>query len=47
MLTGRADQAYKVTTIRDDACGDGLVDLVDREFVPDGSNQLWFTDITY
>jgi hypothetical protein len=27
---------YKTTTIRDDAGGDGLVDLVEREFVPDG-----------
>jgi putative transposase len=39
---------YKATTIRDDAAGnDGLVDLVERDFVPDGSDQLWFTDITY
>jgi putative transposase len=39
---------YKATTIRDDeAGGDGLVDLVQREFVPDGPDQLWFTDITY
>lgn len=26
---------------------DGLIDLVGREFVPYGPNQLWFTDITY
>jgi len=37
---------YRVTTIRDDG-GAGLVDLVEREFVPDGPDQLWFTDITY
>lgn len=38
---------YRVTTVRDDAGGDGLVDLVGRDFVPDGPNQLWFSDITY
>lgn len=38
---------YRGTTIQDEANGDGLVDLVGREFVPDGPNQLWFTDITY
>lgn len=38
---------YKTTTIRDDTNGDGLVDLVQRDFVPDGPDQLWFTDITY
>lgn len=38
---------YKVTTLRDDANLDGLVDLVGRDFVPEGLNQLWFTDITY
>lgn len=39
---------YKTTTIRDaDAGSDGLVDLVERDFVPDGPDQLWFTDITY
>jgi transposase InsO family protein len=35
------------TTIQDNANNDGLVDLVGRKFVPDGPNQLWFTDITY
>jgi putative transposase len=38
---------YRVTTVQDKASGDGLVDLVGREFVPDGPCQLWFTDITY
>jgi transposase InsO family protein len=38
---------YKATTHRDDVNDDGLVDLVGRDFVPDGPNQLWFTDITY
>jgi putative transposase len=38
---------YRATTLRDDANPDGLVDLVGRDFVPEGPNQLWFTDITY
>jgi putative transposase len=38
---------YKATTVRDDAGNDGLVDLVERNFVPDGPDELWFTDITY
>jgi putative transposase len=38
---------YRATTIQDNANSDGLVDLVGREFVPDGPNELWFTDITY
>lgn len=38
---------YKATTVQDDANSDGLVDLVERDFVPNGPNQLWFTDITY
>jgi putative transposase len=38
---------YKATTVRDGAGGGGLVDLVDRDFVPDGPDELWFTDITY
>ena len=38
---------YRATTVRDDANSDGLVDLVERDFVPDGANQLWFSDITY
>ena len=37
---------YRATTIRDEANSDALVDLVGREFMPDGPNQLWFTDIT-
>lgn len=38
---------YKATTVRDEVNPDGLVDLVGRDFVPDGRNQLWYTDITY
>ena len=38
---------YRAMTVRDEANPEGLVDLVGREFVPDGPNQLWFTDITY
>jgi transposase InsO family protein len=38
---------YRATTVRDEANPNGLVDLVGRAFVPDGPNQLWFTDITY
>ncbi|HZC02897.1 MAG TPA: IS3 family transposase, partial [Gammaproteobacteria bacterium] len=38
---------YRATTVRDEANPEGLVDLVGREFVPQGPNQLWFTDITY
>jgi putative transposase len=38
---------YRATTVQEDAGGDGLVDLVGRDFVPDGPNRLWFTDITY
>jgi putative transposase len=47
-LTCVHPKPYKTTTIRDDAAGGGgLVDLVEREFVPDGPDQHWFTDITY
>lgn len=38
---------YRATTVPPEANPAGLVDLVGREFVPDGPNQLWFTDITY
>lgn len=38
---------YRATTVQDEANSDGLVDLVGRDFVPAGPNQLWFTDITY
>jgi putative transposase len=38
---------YRVTTVQDEANGDGLVDLVGREFVPDAENELWYGDITY
>ena len=46
-LTCVHPRPYRATTIGDEANSDGLVDLVGREFVPDGPNQLWFTDITY
>jgi transposase InsO family protein len=46
-LTCVHPRPYRATTVRDEANPDGLVDLVDRDFVPDGPNQLWFTDITY
>lgn len=38
---------YRVTTVQDGAGGGGLVDLVDRDFVPDSENELWYGDITY
>lgn len=38
---------YKTTTVADEANSHGLVDLVGRDFVPEGPDQLWFTDITY
>jgi hypothetical protein len=38
---------YKVTTVRDPANAAGLVDLVGRDFVPEGRDQLWYGDITY
>ena len=40
-------RSYRATTVRDETSPEGLVDLVGREFVPDGPDQLWFTDITY
>lgn len=46
-LTCVHPRPYRVTTVRDEANPDGLVDLVGREFEPDGPNELWFTDITY
>jgi putative transposase len=46
-LTCVHPRPYRATTIQDKASSDGLVDLVGREFVPAGPNQLWFTDITY
>ena len=46
-LTCVHPRPYRATTIQDGANSDGLVDLVGREFVPAGPNQLWFTDITY
>ena len=38
---------YKVTTVQDPANAAGLVDLVGRDFVPPGRNELWYGDITY
>ena len=38
---------YKATTVQDPANEDGLVDLVGRDFVPPGKNELWYGDITY
>ena len=38
---------YKATTLQDPANAAGLVDLVGRDFVPAGKNQLWYGDITY
>lgn len=39
---------YKRTTIQDPGrAGGGLLDLVDRDFVPEGPDQLWYGDITY
>lgn len=37
----------KVTTVQDDANGDGLVDLVGREFATAAESELWYGDITY
>ena len=45
-LTCVHPRPYRATTIQDEANSDGLVDLVGREFVPEGPNELWFTDIT-
>ena len=38
---------YKATTLQDPANACGLVNLVGRDFVPAGKNQLWYGDITY
>jgi transposase InsO family protein len=38
---------YRTTTVPAEVNPEGRVDLVGREFVPEGLNQLWFTDITY
>jgi putative transposase len=38
---------YKATTVQDPANAAGLVDLVGRDFVPPGKNELWYGDITY
>ena len=43
-LTCAHPRPYRATTIQDGANSGGLVDLVGREFVPAGPNQLWFTD---
>ena len=46
-LTCVHPRPYKATTVADEANNHGLVDLVGRNFVPEGPDQLWFTDITY
>jgi transposase InsO family protein len=46
-LTCVHPRPYKATTVRDRANQRGLVDLVDRRFVPPGQDQLWYGDITY
>jgi putative transposase len=38
---------YKATTVQGKANACGLADLVGRDFVPAGKNQLWYGDITY
>ena len=38
---------YKATTVQDPANAAGLVNLVGRDFVPAGKDQLWYGDITY
>lgn len=38
---------YRATTLAERANRDGLVDLVGQQFVPEGPDQLWFTDLTY
>lgn len=38
---------YRATTVQDPANAHGLADLVGREFVPGGKNELWYGDITY
>ena len=38
---------YKATTLQDPANTAGLANLVGRDFVPAGKNQLWYGDITY
>jgi putative transposase len=38
---------YKATTLQEPANRRGLVDLVDRVFVPQGQDELWYGDITY
>jgi putative transposase len=38
---------YRVTTRQDPASQRGLVDLVDRQFVPGRQDQVWYGDITY
>lgn len=38
---------YRTTTVREEIGSGGLVDLVERDFVPEAPNQLWHTDITF
>lgn len=46
-LTCVHPRPYKTTTVQDKAHHRGLVDLVSRQFVPEGAGQLWYGDITY
>jgi transposase InsO family protein len=38
---------YTVTTVQDEANGAGLFDMLGRDFVPPGKDQLRYGDITY
>jgi len=38
---------YRATTLQDPANRRGLVDLVERNFVPEKKDQIWYGDITY
>lgn len=38
---------YTTTTTQDRANQSGLVDLVDRSFVPEAKDELWYGDVTY
>lgn len=40
-------RSWTTTTRQDRASQCGLVDLVDRAFVPDGKDELWYGDVTY
>lgn len=38
---------YTTTTVQDKASQRGLVDLVERDFVPEHKDELWYGDVTY